>query len=160
MKWFAKIKGVTTANYQLALTEYGRVLNKQATTGASNTFEKAGIAEASTAGASDKRECANMGNEWRPLGEKDKYGRINPFQDPQRGRIQMVTTTTSSSDSVGPTTGNIQANILINLSGPTSIMGRGIKVFTATDTATPTDKIDDSLAAGTKTFTDATTSGF
>ena len=160
MKWFAKISAVTSASYQVALTEYGRVLNKQATTGAANTFEKAGIAEASTAGATDKRECANMGNEWRPLGEKDKYGRINPFQDPQRGRIQIITTTTSGANSVGPTTGNIQANILINLSGPTSIMGRGLKVFTATETATPLDKIDDNLASGAKSLTDATTTGF
>lgn len=103
-----------------------------------------------------------MGNEWRPLGEKDKYGRINPFQDPQRGRIQIITTANDANNAAnGATpTNNIQANILINLSGPTSIMGRGIKVFAATDAATPTDNIDDALATGTKSQTDATSAGF
>lgn len=103
-----------------------------------------------------------MGNEWRPLGEKDKYGRINPFQDPQRGRIQIITT---ANDAVNVANGatptdNIQANILINLSGSTSIMGRGIKVFPATDAITPTDNIDDDLAKATKLQTDRTTSGY
>lgn len=101
-----------------------------------------------------------MGNEWRPLGEKDKYGRVNPFQDPQRGRIQIITTTTTNTtDGIQPTD-NIQANILINLSGSTSIMGRGIKVFAATDAVTPTDNIDDDLTAGVKSQTDRTTAGF
>ena len=131
MKWFADIIGVTTKSYQVALTEYGRVLNKPTDTTIANVFSNAGV--------SGNAECANMGNEWRPLGEKDKYGRINPFQDPQRGRIQIVKTQDSGANSTGPTTGNIQANILINLSGPTSIMGRGIKVFEATETATPLD---------------------
>jgi len=103
-----------------------------------------------------------MGNEWRPLGEKDKYGRINPFQDPQRGRIQIITT---ANDAVNVANGatptdNIQANILINLSGSTSIMGRGIKVFPATDAITPTDNIDDDLAKAAKLQTDRTTSGY
>jgi hypothetical protein len=102
-----------------------------------------------------------MGNEWRPLGEKDKYGRINPFQDPQRGRIQIIKTINAAvvTNGVQPTN-NIQANILLNLSGSTSIMGRGIKVFAATDSATPTDSIDDNLATGAKSQTDATSTGF
>lgn len=101
-----------------------------------------------------------MGNEWRPLGEKDKYGRINPFQDPQRGRIKIITNIATATGTTQPSTTNIQSNILINLSGPTSVMGRGIKVFLATDATTPADEIDDSLAKGSKVQTDTGATGY
>ena len=100
-----------------------------------------------------------MGKEWRPLGEKDKYGRPNPFQDPQRGRIQIITTIQEATAQLGigkrgvtPIDGtNLQNNILINLSGPTSIMGRGLKVFEQTGD-TNANKIDDGLDKGNFNF--------
>ena len=36
------------------------------------------------------RDCAQQGEEFNPLNEVDKYGRENPYQDPQRGRLPPI----------------------------------------------------------------------
>lgn len=161
MKWFANIRNPNlqgndqaAANYQAVLTEFGNIIPARETANLANDvlmFENTGVFN---------KQCNQMGKEWRPLGELDRYGRPNPFQDPQRGRIQIVTTIQqANSDAVGvgkkgvtPTDGsNIQHNILINLSGPTSIMGRGLKVFEQT-ADTDANKIEDKLTDGTTDF--------
>ena len=55
--------GSTNANqrYAFRITEYGRTSN-----------------------------CLLMGNEFNPLQEKDYLNRVNPYQDPTRGRINKV----------------------------------------------------------------------
>ena len=84
--------------------------------------------------------CGNMGNQFRPLKEVDKYGRVNPFQAPNRGVIPAVS---AGSVTITPATvpgnngGTIAAgtkvrNILISLSGKDSIIGRGIAVYNKT----------------------------
>jgi len=80
--------------------------------------------------------CGNMGNQFRPLKEVDKYGRVNPFQDPTRGVIpaQSAGTITNATPFAG---GSITANtktrnLLISLSGKDSIIGRGIAVWNKT----------------------------
>ena len=35
--------------------------------------------------------CADQGDEYNPLFEKDALNRVNPYQDPTRGRIDNVT---------------------------------------------------------------------
>ena len=71
--------------------------------------------------------CDKMGTEFRPLGELDKYLRPNPFQDPNRGRIQQKLLTSSATTDLGKFTKKILRNQLISLSGKDSILGRGIK---------------------------------
>ena len=34
--------------------------------------------------------CADQGDEYNPLFERDALNRINPYQDPNRGRINNV----------------------------------------------------------------------
>ena len=79
--------------------------------------------------------CRNMGNQFRPLKEVDKYGRVNPFQDPTRGVISSIAAgnTTSAGTAAGTITANTKTrNLLISLSGKDSIIGRGIAVYNTT----------------------------
>lgn len=66
-----------------------------------------------------------MGDEYNPLQEKDYLNRVNPYQDPTRGRLEKVTV-----DGSGNITDSIDEDVLVNLSGPDSIIGRGIALYT------------------------------
>ena len=66
-----------------------------------------------------------MGDEYNPLQEKDYLNRVNPYQDPTRGRLKKVTV-----DASGNITDSINEDVLVNLSGPDSIIGRGIALYT------------------------------
>ena len=68
--------------------------------------------------------CANVGKVWNPLSELDSLGRVNPYQDPTRGNIDCVDT-----DGDGNITNSIQKEVLQNLSGHDSIIGRSVTVF-------------------------------
>lgn len=71
-----------------------------------------------------KIDCDATGDEFRPLQEKDKYNRNNPYQDPARGRLPSVT-----ADGTGAIPETITQNVLLNLEGKNSIMGRSILLF-------------------------------
>lgn len=66
-------------------------------------------------------KCDNLGREFRPLEERDKDKRLNPFQDPERGRIPDQVT-----DSFGNISDLFFPNVLLNLSGKNSIIGKSI----------------------------------
>ena len=68
--------------------------------------------------------CVNIGDEYNPLQEKDSLGRVNPYQDPSRGRLSTVTT-----DAAGNVDGTTQKDILLNLEGYKQIIGRSIAVY-------------------------------
>ena len=68
--------------------------------------------------------CANVGPAWNPLSELDSLGRVNPYQDPTRGNIENIT-----ADSTGVIDNDIQKELLQNLSGSQSIIGRSVTVF-------------------------------
>jgi hypothetical protein len=113
-----------TVKYEFRLMEYGQLLkNSTATTGTLLA-----------------QNCGNMGNQFRPLKEVDKYGRVNPFQDPNRGIIPLQSASTQSkkvANITGTNYGQITANtkvrnLLISLSGKDSIIGRGIQVWNKT----------------------------
>lgn len=70
--------------------------------------------------------CDNTGTEYRPLQEKDKYNQNNPYQDPARGRLPYRTLTTSATGALAATTTN---NLLLNLTGDDSIIGRSILFY-------------------------------
>jgi len=70
-------------------------------------------------------DCADVGEEFNPMTEKDKYGRANPFQDPKRGRIDdcvPAATTPFACDTVQP-------YLLQNLAGDESLIGRSLTVW-------------------------------
>ena len=72
-------------------------------------------------------QCKEVGPEYNPLTEYDADGRINPFQDPKRGRIErfLIPDGNQAHDgTIGVTTEPI--NLLQNLEGPKSIMGRSL----------------------------------
>ena len=100
-------------------------------------MEYANLANLSTSTTINYR-CGNMGNQFRPLKEVDKYGRVNPFQDPTRGVIPSQAAGTATAVSTGGTiTANTKTrNLLISLSGKDSIIGRGIAVYNTTRTTT------------------------
>ena len=107
-------------SYEFRLMEYGQLL---AGTGTTNNFA-----------------CGNMGNQFRPLKEVDKYGRVNPFQDPNRGvipaqsagAITLTAATVTGNNGGDITDGTKVRNLLISLSGKDSIIGRGIAVYNKT----------------------------
>jgi len=57
--------------------------------------------------------------------ELDKWGRRNRFQDPTRGTILNVATATGET----AITDSIQHDFLQNLSGPESILGRSVTIY-------------------------------
>ena len=63
--------------------------------------------------------------------EFDQYGELNPFQDPSRGRLPHLFTDDTGAGTLA------EDNILHNLSGPESIMGRSIILFSSDDLVTP-----------------------
>ena len=70
-------------------------------------------------------DCANVVAEYNPLEEVDSWGRPNPTQDPQRGRITPVTSNGDGELDLA----DLNA-VLANLSGPRSIIGRSLSVYT------------------------------
>ena len=81
------------------------------------------VQECATTGAG----CDNLGDEYNPLTEKDKLGRANPYQDPSRGRFENISVTGVDPDR--DVTDLIQKDILLNILGPNSIMGRSIALY-------------------------------
>lgn len=75
--------------------------------------------------------CANVGKVWNPLSELDSLGRVNPYQDPSRGNIDDIV-----ADANGAITNSIQKEVLQNLSGHDSIIGRSVTVFQKNDDGT------------------------
>ena len=73
--------------------------------------------------------CTTLGNEYNALQEKDYLNRVNPYQDPTRGRLNKVQV-----DASGNLTNSIDADVLINLSGPDSVIGRGIAMYECSST--------------------------
>ena len=69
--------------------------------------------------------CADIGDEYNPLTEKDKLGRANPYQDPTRGRFTNITT-----DSTGSIADGIQKDVLLNLLGHDDLIGRSLAIYT------------------------------
>ena len=66
-------------------------------------------------------DCANVGGVFNPLAEKDSMGRPNPYQDPSRGTIPDITM--NSDGNFGPA---VSKDLLINLAGKDSVIGRSI----------------------------------
>ena len=64
-----------TQSYEFRIMEYANLRPINSTTLGTRTSTYTNYA------------CGNMGNQFRPLKEVDKYGRVNPFQDPTRGVI-------------------------------------------------------------------------
>ena len=88
-------------------------------------------------------ECDKVGAEFNPLNEVDKYGRSNPFQDPSRGRIANKTT-----DVNGMIEEVIDRDILQNLAGYHSLIGRSISFFKEDSEDEDSDDDDDDDEVG------------
>lgn len=69
----------------------------------------------------------NAGKEFNPLAEIDENGHQNPYQDPSRGRLDLVTV-----DPKGGVRDATQEKVLINLSGFYSVIGRSILIYDQT----------------------------
>ena len=67
------------------------------------------------------------GPEFNPLTEKDRYGEVNPYQDPARGRFVDVT-----ADSEGEIELKL-TDLEQNLAGEQSILGRSLTVISDAD---------------------------
>lgn len=80
----------------------------------------------------DGTTCDEVGEEYNPLAEIDKYGNQNPYQDPARGTInaRKLTTDGSGAITVAPSS---EAVILQNLEGKDGIIGRSITLLDAAD---------------------------
>eukprot|EP00353_Schmidingerella_taraikaensis_P014974 CAMPEP_0185621956 /NCGR_PEP_ID=MMETSP0436-20130131/58949_1 /TAXON_ID=626734 ORGANISM="Favella taraikaensis, Strain Fe Narragansett Bay" /NCGR_SAMPLE_ID=MMETSP0436 /ASSEMBLY_ACC=CAM_ASM_000390 /LENGTH=273 /DNA_ID=CAMNT_0028263621 /DNA_START=14 /DNA_END=835 /DNA_ORIENTATION=- len=98
-------------------------INLDANTSAADTHAFL-IHEFGSIKVSGNTDCADLGNEFNPLLEKDKMNRFNPYQDPTRGRIADVTL-----DATGDLVDFVQKNVLVNLSGPDSIIGRSVAIY-------------------------------
>jgi len=81
-------------------------------------------------------DCTATGPEYRPLAEVDKYGGPNPYQVPARGRIPQQT-----ADATGAITDVLTRDILLNLSGHDSIIGRSIVVSDLSVNPTTGDRL-------------------
>ena len=72
------------------------------------------------------------GPEFNPLTERNKYGQLNPFQDPSRGRIESCTLEQDPNNAdirgcgIGKTVADGQEYLLQNV---WDLMGRSITVF-------------------------------
>lgn len=80
-------------------------------------------------------DCSGGGIEFNPLHEADEYGNPNPYQDPTRGRFDLVKTDASGAADA------MQEELLQNLSGHNSLLGRSLTValrFEVTPDPTPT----------------------
>ena len=86
---------VADTKYELQLREYGKIQR----TGGGGVCEAGGL-------------------EFNPLTEVDKHGKVNPFQDPARGRIEHIT-----ADENGLAV-FLQKNLLQNIDGKDGILGR------------------------------------
>ena len=86
---------VADTTYELKLREYGKIQR----TGGGGVCEAGGL-------------------EFNPLTEVDKYGQVNPYQDPARGRIDDIT-----ADDTGLSV-FLQKDLLQNIDGKDGILGR------------------------------------
>ena len=86
---------VADTTYELKLFEYGKLQR----TGGGGMCEAGGL-------------------EFNPLTEVDKNGRVNPYQDPARGRIDDIT-----ADDTGLAV-FLQKDLLQNIDGKEGILGR------------------------------------
>ena len=91
---------------------------------------------------SNNAECTFVGVQFNPLQEVDKFGRKNPFQDPNRGTMPNFTTKPRGATNTFPTCvargGNGAPDsgyedlepftLLQNLDGAESIMGRAVVI--------------------------------
>ena len=78
-------------------------------------------------------DCSMGGTEFNPLHEADAYGNPNPFQDPSRGRFELVKTDAAGAADV------MQEEILQNLSGHNSLLGRSLTVEKRFEVVPPAD---------------------
>ena len=67
--------------------------------------------------------CEYIGPDYNPLFEVDSWGRPNPYQDPSRGRFPDIT-----SDDTGAVDNELVSDIMQNLAGPTSLIGRSLVI--------------------------------
>lgn len=114
-----------------SIREYGRIegLIKDAAATAGATQ--------STPALTGSDACTLTGDEFNPLRETDKMGRANPYQDKTRGRLAMYQLIKTGTGVVGSgAAAVINKNVLINLSGPDSVMGRSIVAFLDNGSAT------------------------
>ena len=74
----------------------------------------------------DGMTCDNVGDEYNPLAEIDKYGQPNPYQDPARGRISGGKVTSTSTNEIIFEVGDEE--ILLNLEGKDGILGRSVTI--------------------------------
>ena len=73
--------------------------------------------------------CANIGtDEYNPLREEDKDGNANPYQDPSIGRFPSFVT-----DANVDYANSVPLNVLQNLEGRYSIIGRSLEIRSAAD---------------------------
>ena len=120
--------GITTAAaglVEFSIREYGRIRGSVPSTPATTAALETGALTTN---------CQYVGPEFNPLEETDKMGRPNPYQDKTRGRLTAYQMSTSSSGATG-TSAIINKNVLVNLSGPDSIIGRSIVAFIETGTS-------------------------
>ena len=68
-------------------------------------------------------DCNDLGGEFWPLKETSKFGK-NPYQDPKRGKIPSV-----KANSTGNLVAKTETNVLLNLSGDNSIIGRSVAII-------------------------------
>ena len=68
--------------------------------------------------------CADIGDQWNPLIERDSLDRVLPYQDLTRGEINSITTDTN-----GAIDNQTQSVLLQNLSGYNSIIGRSVAIY-------------------------------
>ena len=71
----------------------------------------------------DGQTCDQVGDEFNPLSEVNKYGQVNPYQDPTRGRFADITTDTTGNYAEADSDYD---HLLQNLSGKDSLIGRSI----------------------------------
>ena len=78
----------------------------------------------------DATTCDEVGSEFNPLTETDKFGNKNPYQDPTRGTINGGVATADENGNIifEASTDNI---ILQNLSGKDGLLGRSVTLAEA-----------------------------
>lgn len=67
-------------------------------------------------------DCSQGSQEFNPLHEADAHGNPNPYQDPSRGRLELVKTDSDGAADV------MQEEVLQNLAGHNSLLGRSLTV--------------------------------
>ena len=89
-------------------------------------------------GIEDSTQCLSediVGEEYNPLLEVDEYDRVNPYQDPYRGKIYPITVPADQNNAVDFTF--TQNRLLQNLFGHEQILGRSITWYTINSQVAP-----------------------